>query len=132
MIQTTPKVCYFYRPQRSCGKVMFLHLSVILFTGRGVCHTSPWADTTLGRHHPLAQCMLGYGQQAGGTHPTEMHSCANSLSCGLLNRKEKKRKLDRGNWRVVVPVELHLVTVLRRKHQAQQVRFIFIKNIDIT
>ena len=24
-----------YRPQRSCGKVMFLHLSVILFTGGG-------------------------------------------------------------------------------------------------
>ena len=24
-----------YRPQRSCGKVMFLHLSVILSTGRG-------------------------------------------------------------------------------------------------
>ena len=24
----------FYRPQRSCGKVMFLHLSMILFTGR--------------------------------------------------------------------------------------------------
>ena len=22
-----------------------------------------------------AQCMLGYGQQAGGTHPTGMHSC---------------------------------------------------------
>ena len=25
----------FYRPQRSCGKVMFLHLSVFLFTGGG-------------------------------------------------------------------------------------------------
>ena len=25
--------------------------------------------------HPPAQCMLGYGQQAGGTHPTGMHSC---------------------------------------------------------
>ena len=29
----------------------------------------------LGRHPP-AQCMLGYGQQAGGTHPTGMHSCS--------------------------------------------------------
>ena len=29
-------VINFYRPQRSCGKVMFLYLSVILFTGRGV------------------------------------------------------------------------------------------------
>ena len=24
---------------------------------------------------PHAQCMLGYGQQADGTHPTGMHSC---------------------------------------------------------
>ena len=31
----------------------------------------PLVDTPLGRH----QCMLGYGQQAGGTHPTGMHSC---------------------------------------------------------
>ena len=30
----------WYRPQRSCGKVMFLHLSVILFTG-GVWQTPP-------------------------------------------------------------------------------------------
>ena len=63
-------VCYqhwtYYRPQRSCSKVMFLHLSVILSTG-GVCHpprqTPPsWAEThradtprqthSLGRHPP--------------------------------------------------------------------------------
>ena len=25
--------------------------------------------------HPPAQCMLGYDQQACGTHPTGMHSC---------------------------------------------------------
>ena len=30
--------------------------------------TPPWAD-------PPVQCVLGYGQQAGGTHPTAMHSC---------------------------------------------------------
>ena len=35
---------------------------------------------TRGRHppgqvHPPPQCMLGYGQQAGGTHPAGMHSC---------------------------------------------------------
>ena len=39
----------------------------------------PEADIPLGRHplgrHPPAQCMVGYGQQAGGTHPTGMHSC---------------------------------------------------------
>ena len=45
---------------------------------------TPQADTPLGRHppgrhplgrHPPAQCMLGDGQQVGGTHPTGMHSC---------------------------------------------------------
>ena len=41
---------------------MFLHLSVILFTVE--------VSTT----HPLAKCMLGYGQQADSTHPTGMHS----------------------------------------------------------
>ena len=44
---------------------------------------TPWADTprqthpqadTPGQTSP-AQCMLAYGQQAGGTHPTGMHSC---------------------------------------------------------
>ena len=74
------------------GKVMFLHLCVILFTGgglhpgglhpggvcigegggsasRGVCiqeaggGQTPLSDTT------------GYSQLTGGTHPTGMHSC---------------------------------------------------------
>ena len=56
---------YFYRPQRSCGKVMFSHLSVSHSVHRGVSAT----HTPLGRHplpsacwhtHPPAQCMLGY------------------------------------------------------------------------
>ena len=51
-----------YRPQRSCGKVMFLHLSVILFTGGGVWQTPP---------RPLQQTATA----ADGTHPTGMHSC---------------------------------------------------------
>ena len=89
----------FYRPQRSCDKVMFLHLSVILFTGRladpPLGRHAPWADTNQAdnpRHTPwaatpgqtppwedilpYAQCLLGYGQEAGGTHPTGMHSCS--------------------------------------------------------
>ena len=41
---------HFYRPQQSWGKVMFVHVSVILFTGG--C---------------LPQCMLGY------THPLGRH-----------------------------------------------------------
>ena len=48
-------VFYFYRPQRSCGKVMFLHLSVILSTGGGGCLAdTPSADTPLGRQ-PLGR-----------------------------------------------------------------------------
>ena len=42
---------YIYCPQRSCGKVMFLHLSVILFT-EGVSDRPAWANTPLGSHPP--------------------------------------------------------------------------------
>ena len=72
---------------------MFLHMSVILFTGGGggTWAGTPRAGTPQGRYtsqagtpppgrypprqvHPW-QCMLGYGQQTGGTHPTGIHSC---------------------------------------------------------
>ena len=51
---------------------MFLHLSVILSTGgvSALLHAGihpPWADTP--------PDTMGYGQQAGGTHPTGMHTC---------------------------------------------------------
>ena len=50
---------HFYCPQRNCGKVMFLHLSVILFTG-GVSRTTPWVGTPPGRHTiPQADTPLG-------------------------------------------------------------------------
>ena len=62
---------HYYRPQRSCDKIMFSQASVILFTG-GVADT-PWTDTPRGQtpplarhppradtHTPPAQCMLGY------------------------------------------------------------------------
>ena len=62
------------------GKVMFSHLSVILFTGRCLPHCMlgyipppgpeadiPRADTPLGRH---PQDTTGYSHRAGGTHPT--------------------------------------------------------------
>ena len=78
-------------PQRSCGKVMFLHLSVILFTG-GVCilacigvappqaDTSRadtprqiplWADNPRADHSPHGQTATA----ADSTYPTGMHSC---------------------------------------------------------
>ena len=42
---------------------------------------TPPSPTPLGRNPPpLEQCMLGYGQQAGGTYPTGMHSCLSLLS----------------------------------------------------
>ena len=50
----------FYCPQRSCGKVMFLHLSVILSTGECLADTYPWADTPLGRHPHWADTPLGH------------------------------------------------------------------------
>ena len=94
---------YCYRPQRSCGKVMFSQASVILSMGEGCLadippgqtpDTHPWVNTPsgkipLGRHASPAQCMLGYtppcpvhagihpptATAADGTHPTGMHSC---------------------------------------------------------
>ena len=33
---------------------------------------------------PPAQCMLGYGQQAGGMHPTGMHSCYVSVTALIV------------------------------------------------
>ena len=45
----------------------------------GIHPLGPEADTPWARHPradtPPVQCMLGYGQQADGTHPTGMHSC---------------------------------------------------------
>ena len=38
-------------------------------------HTPRYTHPPPGRYSPPEQCMLGYGQQAGGMHPTGMHSC---------------------------------------------------------
>ena len=108
---------HFYRPLTKFAKVMFLHLSVILFTGglgglpnppnadplqmqtpwMQTCHAHPHAyppsrcrppGCTPAMHTPmhapppppwcrplLLWDTTGYGQQAGGTHHTEMHTC---------------------------------------------------------
>ena len=69
---------------------MFLHMSVILFTGGSASvHAGippeadmpqgvdpPGADTPPGSRHPPGAVHAGrYGQQAGSMHPTGMHTC---------------------------------------------------------
>ena len=89
-----------YRLQRSWGKVMFLHLSVILFTGGCLpkCmlgytplppgrhppgQTSPLPSACWDTHTP-AQCMLGYTPPAqcilGYTSPCPVHAGIDTLS----------------------------------------------------
>ena len=80
-VQPPPQTCSDLLPPAT---MLFLYLS---FCSRGVSathplgrhppgrqppgQTPPWADTPRA-DTPLVQCMLGYGQQAGGTHPTGM------------------------------------------------------------
>ena len=59
-----------YRPQQSWGKVMFLHLSVILFTGEGVCLSACWDTTPPWKHTPQKA-----PPPPGSTHhPREAHA----------------------------------------------------------
>ena len=80
--------CFYYRPQRSWAKVMFLQASVILLTGGGVCLSACWdtpsprADTPgadthhpWSKHHPGAdtpweQTPPGADTPPGSRHPT--------------------------------------------------------------
>ena len=72
-------VSNIYRPQRSCGKLKFLHLSVILFTvGGSATHTPqiPPGRQPLGKHpldrHPSDRHPSGQtppGQTPPGRHP---------------------------------------------------------------
>ena len=78
---------YYYRPQTKFAKVMFLHVSVILSTGGGVpgqVHPPEPGNLDTDQVHPPGTRYTPrpvyagrYGQQAGGTHPTGMHSCKN-------------------------------------------------------
>ena len=74
------------------AKVIFLHLSVILFTGGSASvhagipppprpGTLPdQAHTPQTRHPPGTEHAGRYGQRADGTHPTGMQSCC----CNIL------------------------------------------------
>ena len=73
-----PSVFHYYRPQTKFAKVMFLHLSVNLFTGGTCLGPGPgggWGVCV--SRHALRQppLPLQTATAADGTHPTGMHSC---------------------------------------------------------
>ena len=65
---------FYYRPQRSWAKAMFLQVSVILLTG-GVSASLHAGIHPPGSRHPPGKQTPAYGQRASDTHPTGMHSC---------------------------------------------------------
>ena len=70
-----------YRPQRSCGKVMFLHLSVILSTGVGCLVDTPYTDTPLQADTPPGQTSSLAGRHPPGrqiTPPPETATAADT------------------------------------------------------
>ena len=102
VIQT---MCSYLRPQRSWGKVMFLHMFVILFTGRwwAVSRPTPRGEVEgsgqggVSRSTPRGMSARGVfliacwdtlpptTTAAGGTHPTGMHSCLHFKITSTLN-----------------------------------------------
>ena len=79
----------FTVPNSICGKVIFLHLSPILYIRVGLCppdrhppgrhppgrHPLPWADTLPRQTFPFGQTPHPEtATTADGTHPTGMHS----------------------------------------------------------
>ena len=80
---------HFYRPQTKFAKVMFLLLSVShsVHGGGGVCpsacwdtppdqrQTPPGATPPPGADTPLHSACWEIREQAGGMHPTGMHTC---------------------------------------------------------
>ena len=70
---------YFYRPQRSCGKVMFSQASVILFTGGGcLCPSMHHRSHDQGGLSPGGLCPGGsvYRGSLSGGFLSRMHSCS--------------------------------------------------------
>ena len=78
---------FFIASQRSCGKVMFLHLSLILFTGGlclgegGLCpgggSVQGWSLSGGISVHGVSARETPVQLRAGGVHPTGMHSSCN-------------------------------------------------------
>ena len=111
------------------SKVMFLHLSVILFTGGclsqhavGGC-TPPWADNPTrqtpadppGRHSPRQtppsgrHPLLRMATEAGGTHPTGMHSCFRISSVFKLVKLNRKSAICVFRFFCCWPLEVSII-----------------------
>ena len=73
-----------YRPQRSWGKVMFLHVSVILFTGEsasvhaGILHPPPGPSTPRDQTPPWDQAPPGTRHPQEQTPPWSRHTPSRS------------------------------------------------------
>ena len=101
---------HFYRPQRSCGKVMFLHLSVILFTGGGCLADSPppgQSPAPLGRHFPLGR-QPPLGRLPGQTSPwadapQETAAAADGTLHAAVFDKKLRIVIGKPPWEILDP-----------------------------
>ena len=99
------------RPQRSCGKFMFLHPSVILFTGGVLLQvdTPLWADTS-----PWEQADTppqDTATAADGTHPTGMHSCTMQIRYWLCTGCSSIIKIE-----ILQHVAIQMITASVAEH----------------
>ena len=140
----TQAILLYYRPQRSWGKVIFLVACVNDSVHGGGEYLgryppgryTPQAGTPPAGIHPLAGTPPSsytppastpppgavhagrYGQQAGGTHPTGMHSCC-ELFESHMDREEQQWDLQQ-NWRMkkkLVIIKVDLILMIRHTLQ---------------
>ena len=72
--RSLPRLCFYRCLSVHRGVYLPRYTPLGRYTPRQVHR--PKAGTPPGRYTPQQQCMLAYGQQAGDTHPTAMHSCS--------------------------------------------------------
>ena len=86
-----------YRSQKKFGaRLCFSHLSVILSTWEGVNPSMQWDRHPPGQtphpgKHPPPSDTTGYSEQAGGTHPTGMHTCLDKYIDYIDNHRKKAK-----------------------------------------
>ena len=91
---------FYYRPQQSWGKVMFLHVPVILLTG-GVSALP--------------------GQTPPGTHPTGMHSCYFFLFLECICQL----RIQRRGVRDVHPLSVHFFSFFMQFSAENFAKYVF-------